>query len=153
MKFSSFLDKKIKQAKKELEIIKEVLEEEDFEVKDFLDKESPYLYLKNKENNLDFDGIRIYKVGSNIAYRIQKEAKTEPYGAAYSLDIEDAFADLITDMDEEEAAKQIKKAIKQEFNEFFKKSSEAQDKINSGALKQGNNIIVGNSHGDLSNTM
>lgn len=153
MRFSSFLDKKIKEAKKELKIIRDILKEENFKVEDFLCDESPYLFLKSTEDGLDFDGVRIYKIGSNIAYRIQKENKTAPYGASYSLNIEDAFGDLITDMDEGKAADQLKKAIKEEFKNFFKKSIEAQEDINSGSLDPHSNLLVGNSHGDLSNTM
>jgi len=153
MRFSSFLDKKIKEAKKELKIIRDILKEENFEVEDFLCDDSPYLFLKSTENGLDFDGVRIYKIGSNIAYRIQKENKTAPYGASYSLNIEDAFSDLITDMSEEKAASQIKKAVKEEFKSFFKKSIEAQENINTGGLDSNNKFLIGNSHGDLSNTM
>lgn len=153
MRFSSFLDKKNKQARKELEIIRDVLKEENFKVEDFLCDETPYLFLKSTEDGLDFDGVRIYKIGSEIAYRIQKESKTAPYGASYPLNIEDEFGDLITDMDEEKAAEQLKKAIKEEFKNFFKKSVKAQEEINSGSLDPNSKIIIGNSHGDLSNTM
>ena len=153
MKFSSFLDKKHKQIRKELEVIRDVLKEGNFKVEDFLCDNSPYIFLQNTENGLDFDGVRIYKVGSNLAYRIQKENKTEPYGAAYSLDIEDLFSELITDMDENKAAEQVKKAIIEEFKNFFKKSVEAQQEIESGALDPLSKVLVGSSHGDLSNTM
>jgi hypothetical protein len=153
MRFSSFLDKKNKEIKKELEIIKDILKEGNFEVKDFFCDEYPYLFLKNTEPGLDFDGVRIYKVGSNLAYRIQKESETAPYGAAYSLDLEEIFEDLITDMDEEKAAEQVKKAVREEFKTFFKKSAQAQEEINSGSLDPLSKVIVGNSHGDLSNTM
>lgn len=153
MKFSSFLDKKNKQIRKELEIIRDILKEENFKIEDFICTESPYLFLKNTEDGLDFDGVRIYKVGSNLAYRIQKENKTEPYGAAYSLNIEDIFGDYITDMDEEKAAEQIKKAIKEEFKNFFKKSAEAQEELNSGSFDKDLKHTVGDSYGDISNTM
>lgn len=153
MRFSSFLDKKNKQARKELELVKEVLDEGEMQVEDHLKSDPPYLFLKGEGANLDFDGVRIYKVGSNLAYRIQKESKTEPYGAAYPLNIEEMFGDLITDMDEEKAAEEIKKALVAEFKNFFKKSSEAQDKINSDGTDMQSKIVVSGGAGDLSNTM
>jgi hypothetical protein len=136
MRFSSFLDKKNKKIKSELEVIRDILKEENFKVEDFLCDDHPYLFLQSSENGLNFDGVRIYKVGSNLAYRIQKENKTAPYGSAYSLNIEGMFEDLITDMDENEAANQIKKAIKEEFKNFFKAQS-----ISSRVLLKLNNIF------------
>lgn len=153
MRFSSFIDKKNKQARYELGVIRDVLKEGGFQVKDFLKDESPYVFLKSPEGNLDFEGVRIYKVGSNLAYRIQKEDKTEPYGQAYGLNLEEIFSDLISDMSEEKAAKQIKKALVEEFKNFFQKSVKAQDEINSNLQDPQNKIIVSGGAGDLSNTM
>lgn len=153
MRFSSFLNKKNNEIKEQLKVIKDVLQENGMKVEDFLQNEHPYLFLKNTNNNLDFEGVRIYKVGSNLAYRIQKESKTEPYGSAYPLDVEEMFGDLITDMDEEKAAEKIKKALVAEFNNFFQKSEEAQEKINSAGVDAHNKIVIKGSSGDLSNTM
>lgn len=153
MRFSSFIDKKTKQAKNELGIIRDVLKQADFDLEEFLDHESPYIFLKNPEGGLDFDGVRIYKVGSTLAYRVQKESKTEPYGRAYALDVEDAFADLITDLSEENAIKQVKKAIVEEFKNFFQKSIDAQEKINSDGAGSENKLIISGGAGDLSNSM
>jgi hypothetical protein len=153
MRFSSFLDNKNKRARKELGLVRDVLKEGEMQVEDHLESDPPYLFLKGEGTNLDFDGVRIYKIGSNLAYRIQKESKTEPYGAAYPLNIEEMFGDLITDMDEDKAADEIKKAVVAEFKNFFKKSSEAQDKINSDGVDIHSKIVVNGSAGDLSNTM
>jgi hypothetical protein len=153
MRFTSFLDKKHKEAKRELGIIRDVLSEGDMEVQDFLNEKSPYIFLKNSKKELNFEGVRIYKVGSNIAYRVQNEKDTEPYGSAYSLDIEDAFGDLITDMNEDKAAEKIKKALIQEFKNFFKLSKEAQEELNSTGRGDANIVIIGGKNGDLSNYM
>lgn len=150
MRFSSFIDKKNKEARKELSIIRDILSEGDMDVEDILKSDAPYLFLKNPDENLDFGGVRIYKIGSNIAYRIQKESKTEPYGTAYPLNIEDMFGDLITDMNEEKAAKHIKKAVIAEFKSFFRKSAEAQEKINSDGAGTLGKIVVTGGAGDLS---
>lgn len=153
MRFSSFLDKKNKQAVRELGIIRDILSEGEFKVEDFLKDESPYLFVNcPNKGDLDFEGVRVYKVGSNLAYRIQKENKTEPYGSAYSLDIEDLFGDLVSDMSEEKAAEEIKKAVVEEFKNFFEKSSKAQEEINSGGADPQSKIVVSGGAGDLSNT-
>lgn len=153
MRFSSFLDNKNKQARKELEVVRDILEDGEMEVVDFLDSSSPYIFLKNSSEGLDFEGVRIYKVGSNLAYRVQREEKTAPYGEAYPLNIEEMFGDLITDVDEKEAAEQIKKAVVAEFNNFFQKSSEAQQKINSNGTDIHSKIVVTGRAGDISNSM
>lgn len=152
MRFSSFLDKKNKQAVRELGIIRDILAEGDFKVEDFLKEESPYIFVNSTEGELDFEGVRVYKVGSNLAYRVQKENKTEPYGTAYSLDIENLFGDLVSDMSEDEAAEEIKKAVMEEFKNFFQKSSKAQDELNSGRTDPQSKIVVSGKAGDFSNT-
>jgi hypothetical protein len=129
--FIEFVDKKNREAKKQLETIKKLLEKEGMKVKSFLEEEEPYLYLLNPGGGLSFDGVRIYKIGGTMAYRVQKEEKTHPYGKAYSLNVEDMFSDIITDddMNERKAGEEIIKSIVQEFRIFFNKSTEA-DKEN-----------------------
>ena len=152
MRFSSFLDKKNKQSVRELGIIRDMLAEGEFKVEDFLKEESPYIFVNCTNGELDFEGVRVYKVGSNLAYRVQKENKTEPYGAAYSLNIEDLFGDLVSDMSEDDAAEEIKKAVVEEFKNFFQKSSKAQDDLNSGKADPQSKIVVSSGAGDFSNT-
>jgi hypothetical protein len=153
MRFSSFLDKKAKEAKRQLGIVRDIISESDLEVKDFLDGRDPYLFLSNPEKDLDF-GVRIYKIGSDIAYRIQRRSDTQPYGEAYPLDIEASFSDLISDMDEEKAAEKIKKAVVNELKTFFKKSSEAQEELLAGSSEDGTGrIVISSNNGDLSNSM
>lgn len=153
MRFSSFLNKKNQEAKRQLEIIKDALSEGGVNVKDFLKKEDPYLFVDDPEKEMDF-GIRIYKIGSSIAYRIQRESETQPYGEAYPIDVEEYFSDLISDLDEEDAANKIKKAIVEEVKSFFEKSSKARDEILSGNDDDGTGkIIVSGGNGDLSNSM
>lgn len=151
MRFSSFLDKKNKQAVRELGIIRDILAEEDFKVEDFLESESPYIFVNTSEEGLEFEGVRVYKIGSGLAYRIQRENKTEPYGEAYSLEIEDLFGELVSDMSEEEAAEAIKKAVSEEFKRFFSRSAKAQNEIESGKLDPHSKIVVTKGAGDISN--
>jgi hypothetical protein len=155
MKFSSFLDIKHRQVKKELGIIKEILSNE-FQVEDFLSKDDPYIYLKSTED-APFQGVRIYKIGSNIAYRIQNDSETEPYGKAYPLNLEEIFNDIIPDMNEEEAGEAVMSALVAEFQNFFKKSAEAEKDFMMGKFSKKDvatsTIVVGSNSGDFSNSI
>ena len=92
-----FGNKKVRKGKKQLAVVKKVLEEQGMSVQDHLGDDDPYLFVKNPTNKkTSFAGVRIYKIGENIAYRIQKEEKTHPYGKSYQLDLEDMFNDFMT---------------------------------------------------------
>jgi len=129
--FKEYVDKKTREGRKQLETIKKILEREGLKVTSFLEEEEPYLYLISPGGGLPFDGIRIYKIAGTVAYRVQKESKTHPYGKPYQLDIEDMFGDIITDddMNERKAGEEVIKSVVQEFRKFFTQSSEA-DKEN-----------------------
>jgi hypothetical protein len=153
MRFSSFLDKKTNEMKRQLKIIKDIVSESELKVEESLDHKEPYLFVSNSEKGLDF-GVRIYKVGSEIAYRIQRRKDTQPYGEAYPLNLESGFADLISDMSQDDAAEKIKKAVVNDIKLFFKKSSEANnDLLSSGANDGTGRIIISSGNGDLSNSM
>jgi len=127
--FGEFIDKKGRAAKKELGIIKKTLEKDGMTVEDFLEDEDPYIYIRSA-GGLSFDGIRVYKIGNNIAYRVQKEDKTHPYGVAYPLDMEDMFNDLISDnIGEEKAGREVMESIANEIKKFFQKSADAEKEI------------------------
>ena len=159
--FGNFLDKKARESKRQLEVIQKVLEKQGMEVSGFLEDEDPYLFLRSKSNGLSFEGVRIYKIGSNLAYRVQKEEKTHPFGKAYNLDIEGMFEDLISDTEnnEEKAGQEVIKAINKEFARFFEKSSEAEKETRAGEFDQRSDpsgrITVNASAGanDYSNTI
>jgi len=146
-RFVEFVNKKSRESTKQLKIIKDILEREGMSVAEFLKEEQPYIYLQNPGGGLSFDGVRIYKIAGNIVYRVQKEAKTHPFGKAYPLDIEEMFDDLVSDnVDEEKAGKKIIKAVSEEFRNFFIKSAEAEKENRSDELDYGN-ISVGSSTG------
>lgn len=154
MKFSSFVDKKTNKARKELEVVRDVLSSGGVKVDDFLKEDSPFLFVPSTKKSLDFGGIRIYKIGNNMAYRIQNEGGTEPYGMSYPLDIEGMFEDLISDMGDEKAAEEIKKAVVEEINGFFDRSLKAQDDLGSSGQDPHNKIMVMPGRaGDISNMM
>lgn len=155
-RFKEFLDKKSRSAKKELSIVKKVLEHEGLSATDHLDADDPFVFVRNTSGKLSFEGIRIYKIGNDLAYRVQKEEKTHPYGKAYSLGIEEIFEDLISEMDEEKAGKQVMKALAEELKSFFKKSSEAEKQLRSSEMnnRNGNSPVSVRDMGtDYSNTV
>lgn len=154
MKFSSFIDIKNKQTIKQLNILKEILSKE-FEISPYLENDNPYIYLKAKKET-PFQGVRIYKIGSNWAYRIQNESETEPYGKAYPLDLEKMFEEIIPDMSEEEAGGVIADALIEEFNIFFEKSAKLDKEFSIGQFNKNdisNAVIVGSNSGDFSNSI
>lgn len=131
--FREFVDKKTRAAKKQLDTLYKIFQKEGITTSNHLEDEEPYIFLKSPAGKLSFDGIRVYKIGNNIAFRVQKEDKTHPYGKAYSLDVEDMFNDLLSDkMDEEKAGKEVMKAIVEEIRNFFNKSAEAEQELRDG---------------------
>lgn len=156
MKFSSFIDIKNKQTLKQLGILKEVLSK-NFEIEPHLENEHPYIFVKVKKQDVPFEGVRIYKIGSSWAYRIQNESATEPYGKAYPLDLEKMFEDLVPDMSEEEAGEVIADALIEEFNNFFEKSSKLEKENSVGKFNKDDissaAVIVGSNSGDFANSI
>ena len=129
--FGDFVDKKKRDSIRQLRIINKILEKHGMRVDSFLDTNEmhdPYVFCYNPNRDSGFDGIRIYKVGSNLAFRIQKESKTHPYGAAYTLPIESMFNDFLSDdgTDEAKAGKKIIEAVNKEVKKFFERSLEAE---------------------------
>lgn len=128
--FLEFLDIKEREALKHLKIIKQILEDAGFKTKTFLKEEDPYIYVQNTNNDGDFGGVRVYEIGDLIAYRVQNESKTEPYGKSYQLDIEGMFKDLLYDhRNPEKAGKVLIKALVKEMKDFFIRSEEAQKSL------------------------
>jgi len=110
--------------------MKKILEQNNFKVKDFLNEQDsdPYIFCYNPLKNSSFEGIRVYKIGNELAFRIQKESQTHPYGSAYPLPVESMFNDFLTDSgDEDEVSKQLIEVIGKEINNFFEKSSKAEE--------------------------
>lgn len=152
MRFSAFVDRKVNKARKELEVVRDVLKDGGVKVEDRLGEQDPFLFVPSTKQSLDFGGVRVYKIGSDVAYRLQNEAGTEPYGMSYPLDIEGMFEDLISEMGEEKAAEEVKKAVVEEINKFFERSLEAQDELSSSGFDPHSKImVVPGKAGDLGN--
>src|ERR1019366_5713400 len=117
--------------------------------------EDPYIFIVNPMKNASFEGIRIYKIGSTMAFRIQKEEKTHPFGSAYMLDVEEMFTDLLTDHPRpEEAGKALVKSVSEEIKLFFNRQAKAENELKS--IFQGadpkdpfNRIVVRATGGDF----
>lgn len=125
--FIEFHDKKEREAKKHLKIVKKLLESQGFKVGDHLKDDDPYVFIYNPGQNIAFDGIRIYQIGTQLAFRIQKEENTHPFGKAYALPIEDMFNDLMSDNHKPEiAGKKVIESVTEEVKRFFTKSAEAE---------------------------
>ena len=133
--FGEFVDRKKRESIRQLKLLKSMLEHNGLKVENFLDEDDedhePYIFCFNTNKTGSFEGIRIYKVGSDLAFRVQKESKTHPFGSAYPLPIESMFYDFLSDenVDEKKAGNKIIESIGKEIRKFFDKSAEA-DKNN-----------------------
>ena len=135
--FTDFINKKVREARRQLNVLKKVFESHGVAVTDFLNDGDPYIFVATKNKSLSFDGIRIYRIGDTIAFRVQKEADTHPYGEAYLLDVENVFNELISEKpNEEEAGKRVIKYILEEVKRFFEKTQEAEDDLRSIEFSQ-----------------
>lgn len=129
--FGDFVDKKKRESIRQLKLMQQILEQGGLKVENFLnskDDSEPYIFCYSPSRNGGFDGVRIYKIGSELAFRIQKESKTHPYGSAYSLPIESMFSDFLSDdgVDEAKAGKKIIESVGKELKKFFERSVEAE---------------------------
>lgn len=125
--FLEFVDRKHREAKRKLRLVKKLLKKGKFEVISRLDEDEPYIYVRNPLSASNIGGIRIYEIGGLISYKIQRTEDVHPYGDAYHLDFEEMFHDYMTEEDsEEEAGKKVIKSTIRELNKFFEKTAEAE---------------------------
>lgn len=140
--FGDFVDKKQREGVKQLTLLKKLLEEGGLKVENFLDtddRDDPYIFCFMPTRNGSFDGIRIYRIGENITFRIQKENQTHPYGSAYALPIEDMFYDFLSDeddVDQKKAGKKVIDYVVKEVRRFFDKSVKAEREERDQAIDQ-----------------
>ncbi len=128
--FGEFVDKKKREAVRQLTLLKQLLEQGGMKVENFLTNESddPYIFCYAPSKGGGFDGIRIYKIGDQLAFRVQKENTTHPYGSAYPLPVEEMFHDFLSDknVDQMKAGKKVVESVVKEVRRFFDKSFEAE---------------------------
>lgn len=150
--FGEFVDKKTRETKKQLDIIKRVLEKHGIKAKSHVDDLDPFIFVEDPTKQLSFGGVRIYKIGDIISFRVQKEEKTHPYGRAYALDIEAMYKDLTSDdISEGKAGEMVMQAISKEIRSFFTKSSDAEKDLRDSELNgDGSIALTGGSGTDYS---
>lgn len=151
--FLEFVDRKQREAIKHLGLMEKLLHTSGMQVSSFLEDENPYLFVKSPNHRLSFDGVRIYEIAGMIAYRVQREAKTEPFGKAYLLDVEDMFNDFMSEnMEEEDAGKRVIESVITEIKKFFDKSARAeQELVDSG--QDGAGIVLKTGGTDYSSSV
>lgn len=132
--FGEFVNKQKRDSLKQLNLVEKLLKKMGLKTENFVeenDSEDPYIFCYNPQKNTSFDGIRIYKIGKDIAFRIQKENKTHPYGQAYPIQIEEMFNDFMTEKDAapHKAGQKVVEAVAKEVRRFFEKCVEAEKDI------------------------
>lgn len=148
--FLEFIDRRQREAVRHLKLVKKMLKNKGMDVKSFLEKEEPYIFVKATEN-LSFEGVRIYEIGNALAYRAQKEPDTHPYGTAYSLNLESMFNDFMSDnINEDQAAKKVIESTAKELKKFFKKTAEAEEELGNSLQTPENNYILKTGGSDYS---
>jgi hypothetical protein len=141
--FMEFVDRQQRESRRHLKIMEKLLKSQGMQVKSHLEDEDPYIFVKTTTPRLSFDGIRIYEIGEALAYRVVKEEKTEPYGKAYSLNLEQMFNDFMSEnkMESEQAGKKVIESVLNELKKFFDKSATAEKELKAGDL-DGTGIIL-----------
>lgn len=127
--FGTYVNKRKRDSLKELKLVEKLLKNHGLRVENYLensDGDDPYIFCYNPLKQGSFEGVRIYKIANMIAFRVQKESKTHPYGRAYHLPIEEMFDDFLEDENtsEEKAGKKVIEAVVKEVRRFFEKSVE-----------------------------
>lgn len=151
--FLEFVDRKQREARKHLKLIEQLLKKKGMEVYAHIEKEEdPFIFVKSSDKKLSFDGIRIFEIGDMIAYRIQKQENTEPFGKSYMLGIEDMFNDFMSEnMSEEEAGNKVIEAVADEVKKFFDKSAKAENELKN--KNDGDGLILKTGGTDYSSTV
>lgn len=153
--FVEFVNHRQREGKKHLKLLEKVLRNGGMHVYSHLEDEDlePYLFIKASNNKLSFEGVRLYQIGDQIAYRIQKLENTEPFGKAYALNIEDMFNDYMGDgLNEQEAGEKVMDSVVDELKKFFHKSYKAEEELRTGQ-KDGVGLIVKTGGSDYSSTV
>lgn len=151
--FLEFIDRKQRQDIDDLETVAKALKKGKLDVKEHLNEDQPYLFVKANNKKLSFEGIRVYKIGEHVAYRIQRLEKSEPFGKTYALNLEDMFNDYMSDgMSQEEAGQKVIESLSEEVKKFFKKSEKAEEEMRTGQ-KDGLGLIIKTGGTDYSSTV
>jgi hypothetical protein len=126
--FFEFVDRKQRATIRHLKIIKRILDHTDIQTAAHVGtaKNDPFLYVYNPDGTTNF-GLRVYGIGDQLAFRLQRKEDTHPYGKPEQVDIESMWDDLKADGKEDgAAASQLIKDIGRQFRDYFKESAKAE---------------------------
>jgi len=132
MQFNEFVNHRERESRDHLKLIEKILKsgKDSLKVKSFLSEDDPYLFVYAPNDNFTFEGIRVYPIGDTYAYKIQNAEDTQPFGKAYSLDLEKMFADHMSDnIESDEAAKRVSENVKREISRFFELTGKAEEEL------------------------
>lgn len=132
MQFNEFVNHRERESRDHLKLIEKILKsgKDSLKVKSFLSEDDPYLFVYAPNDNFTFEGIRVYPIGDTYAYKIQNAEDTQPFGKAYSLDLEKMFFDHMSDnIESDEAAKRVSENVKREINRFFELTGKAEEEL------------------------
>jgi len=132
MQFNEFVNHRERESRDFLKLIAKILKsgKDSLKVKSFLSEDDPYLFVYAPNDNFTFEGIRVYPIGDTYAYKIQNAEDTQPFGKAYSLDLEKMFADHMSDnIESDEAAKRVSENVKREISRFFELTGKAEEEL------------------------
>jgi len=142
--FKDFVNKKHRDAVRQLGILERILDKSGLRVRNFLHEgdvyEEPYIFVYSPIRG-SFDGIRLYKIGDGIAFRIQNQENSHPYGNAYPVEVEEMFGDFMADedVDEKESAKKVIEAVVKQVKMFFEKSQVADRELQQSSIDKATN--------------
>jgi hypothetical protein len=151
--FLEFIDRKQRESVSQLKIVSKALQKGKLDVKEYLHDDDPHIFVRSHNKKLSFEGVRVYKIGDQVAYRIQKLEKSEPFGKTYALNLEDMFNDYLSEgMTKEEAGDKVIESMTEEIKKFFKRSAKAEEELRTGQ-KDGLGLIIKTGGSDYSSTV
>lgn len=129
--FVEFTNRKYRESTNKLNLLYKLFRKGGLQVENHTKKcDDPYLFVRSNEPTYSMGGVRVYKIGDYIAFRVQKDSETHPYGRAYPLEVEEIFEDFVEDMSPEKAFEKTAETIVEEINRFFTESIKADKEVN-----------------------
>lgn len=157
--FLEFVSAKSDQKPENLGLLTVILRNDGLKVHEFLDDhKEPYIYVFNPLDDLSFQGVTVYKKGDVLAFRAQRYEDSQPYGAAYNIDMQGIYDDLLYDnKDKKQALDLLCRKLCKNMRDFFRKSKKAEDEALQSQLRSpedkdgAGQIIIRNTGTDYSN--
>jgi len=146
--FKDYLDHEQRKVIRQLKIVQKVLEHAGMKTEDFTDlndpNKQPFIFCLNTSGTKFFDGVRIYSIGDKLAYRVQKESQTHPFGRSYPLYIPEIFNDFLNEegADPKKAGHKVIEEVPNILRRFFERSAQAEVELQNQEIrdKQDNNF-------------